>query len=225
VEPRESSPSRAGGVRARVVDDPSFRNVRLFEDGERLRPEQWGLAQPEEYGAWEKSPPDSATVCLVVCSDFGGLQRLATWNALAYRRGWHFSPVVLENAVGLVGPLVIPKETACFQCLLAREEANSNTAALKGATEIFAFEGQLIAAYHPSMATALGDVAAIELTKHYAYGWHSAAIGNTIEVNLLAATTRPRPILKAPNCPVCSSLRLRTRVELTREGEQRCRPR
>jgi molybdopterin-synthase adenylyltransferase len=210
------------GARPRVVDDPSFRNVRLFEDGEKLRAAQWGLAEPEEYGAWEKSPPDGSTVCLVVCSDFGGLQRLATWNALAYRRGWHFLPVVLQNAVGLVGPLVIPKETACFQCLLSREEANSDAAALGRATEIFAFEGQLIAAYHPSMATALGDVAAVELTKHYAYGWTSAAIGNAIEVNLLAATMRPRPILKAPNCPVCSPLRFGTRVELTREGiEQR----
>ncbi len=205
------------GARLRVVDDPNFRNVRFFENGERLLPERWGLAEPEAYDAWEKSPPDAPIVCLVVCSDFGGLQRLANWNALAYRRGWHFLPVVLQNAVGLVGPLLIPKETACFQCLLSREEANSSAAALKRATEIFAFEGQLIAAYHPSMATSLGDVAAIELTKHYAYGWPSAAIGNAIEVNLLAATTRPRPILKAPNCPVCSPLRFGTRVELTRE--------
>ena len=175
-----------------MVDDPNFRNVRFFENGERLLLERWGLAPPEAYDAWESSPPDASMVCLVVCSDFGGLQRLAGWNALAYRRGWHFLPVVLQNAVGLVGPLVIPKETACFQCLLSREEANSPTVAVKRATEMFAFEGQLVAAYHPSMATALGDVAAVELTKHYAYGWPSAAIGNAIEVNLLAATTQPR---------------------------------
>lgn len=206
------------GARPRVVDDPGFRNIRLFEGGEKLRPEQWGLAEPEPYGAWENSPPDAPTVCLVVCSDFGGLQRLATWNALAHSRGWHFLPVVLQNAVGLVGPLVIPKETPCFQCLLSREGANSATPALARAMEIFAFEGQLIAAYHPSMASALGDVAAVELTKQYAYGWPSAAIGNAIEVNMLAATMRPRPILKVPDCPVCSPLRARARVRLTREG-------
>ncbi|MGA2761273.1 MAG: TOMM precursor leader peptide-binding protein [Candidatus Cybelea sp.] len=209
------------GARLRVVDDPNFRNVRFFENGERLLLERWGLAPPEAYDAWESSPPDASMVCLVVCSDFGGLQRLAGWNALAYRRGWHFLPVVLQNAVGLVGPLVIPKETACFQCLLSREEANSPTVAVKRATEMFAFEGQLVAAYHPSMATALGDVAAVELTKHYAYGWPSAAIGNAIEVNLLAATMQPRPILKAPHCAVCSPLRMRTRVDFSRESIER----
>jgi thiazole/oxazole-forming peptide maturase SagC family component len=200
-----------------VVDEPTFRNVRFFDDGERLISQRWGLCAPEPFETWKDALPSGETTCLVVCSDFGGLQRLAEWNALAHGRGWHFLPVVLQNAVGLVGPLVIPGETACFQCLLVREEANSPSVAIKRATEVFAFEGQLIAAYHPSMASALGDVAAMELTKHYAYGWTSAAIGNAIEVNLLTATMQPRPILQAPNCPVCSPLNFRGRMGLLRD--------
>jgi bacteriocin biosynthesis cyclodehydratase domain-containing protein len=205
------------GARLQVVDHPGFRNVRFFDEGEHLIPELWRLPDPEPYEAWHASSMDVPSSCLVICSDFGGLQRLADWNALAYQRGWHFLPAVLQNAVGLVGPLVIPGETACFQCLLTREEANSAAVAIRRATEVFAFEGQLIAAYHPSMASAVGDVAAVELTKHYAYGWTSAAINNTIEVNLLAAATRTRPILKAPKCPVCSPLNARARFAALRD--------
>ena len=68
------------------------------------------------------------------------------------------------------------------------------------------------------MASALGDVAALELTKHYGYGWASAAVGNTIEMNLLAATMVSRPILKVPGCPVCSSLNSRGRLEILKEA-------
>jgi thiazole/oxazole-forming peptide maturase SagC family component len=212
---------RSIGARVRAIDHPGLRNMRLFRADERLIRDAWTALEPEAYDAWEESLPTGATVCLVVCSDFGGLQGLAEWNALAYARGWHFLPVVLQNAIGLVGPFVIPGETACFQCLLARENANLPDAAIKRATETFAFEGQLVAAYHPSMASALGDVAAIELTKQYGYGWPSTAIGNAIELNLLSASMRTRPIFKAPGCTVCSPLNLRGRLELSREALQR----
>ena len=207
------------GARARAIDHPGFRNVRFFDANERLDGDLWRLPDPTPYDVWHRSTPESVATCLVVCSDFGGLQRLADWNSLANGRGWHFLPVVLQNAVGLVGPLAIPGETACFQCLLSREEANSATVPIRRALERFAFEGQLVAAYHPSMASATGDVAAIELTKQYAYGWTSAAIDNVIEVNLLAASTVTRPVLKAPNCAVCSTLNSRGRFTPLRASQ------
>jgi bacteriocin biosynthesis cyclodehydratase domain-containing protein len=203
------------GARARAIDHPGFRNVRFFDQNERLDGDLWHLPDPEPYESWCRSALQPSS-CLVVCSDFGGLQRIAEWNALANRQGWHFLAVVLQNAVGFVGPLSIPGETACFQCLLSREEANSATVPMRRALERFAFEGQLVAAYHPSMASAAGDVAAMELTKHYAYGWTSAAVDNVIEINLLAASTVTRPILKAPNCPVCSTLNARGRYTPSR---------
>jgi bacteriocin biosynthesis cyclodehydratase domain-containing protein len=207
------------GARVRAIDHPGFRNVRFFDTDERLVGDLWRLPDPTPYDVWDSSTGETTASCLVVCSDFGGLQRLAEWNGLANRRGWHFLPAVLQNAVGLVGPLVIPGETACFQCLLSREEANSATVPIRRALESFAFEGQLVAAYHPSMASATGDVAAIELTKQYAYGWTSAAIDNVIEINLLAGSTVTRPILKVPNCRVCSTLNSRGRFTPLRASE------
>jgi bacteriocin biosynthesis cyclodehydratase domain-containing protein len=198
------------GVPCHVVDHPDLRNVRLFTADGRLRPDAWhGRPAPEAFDTWQATPPAGDLICLVACSDFGGLQALAEWNARTFRSGWHFLPVVLQNLVGIVGPLVMPGETACFQCLLARENANLPAAPMTRAVETAAFQGQSIAAYHPAMAATIGNVAALELTKHYGYGWASAAIGKTIEVNMMAATMRSRPILKVPGCPVCGPLSAR----------------
>jgi molybdopterin-synthase adenylyltransferase len=199
------------GAAVVAVDHPEFRNVRLFTADEQLISEAWGTLKPQPHTTWKASAGDrvSRMTCLVVCSDFGGLQQLADWNKYAYERGWSFLPVVLQNGIGLVGPFVFPDGTACFQCMLDREDANTQVSALRRAPQAFAFEGQSIAAYHPSMASALGDVAAIELTKHFRYGWTSAAVDNVIELNLLAASMKTRPILKSPSCEVCSPLNAR----------------
>lgn len=206
------------GARVRVIDHPRFRNVRLFGDSAESLRESWVTTDVEPFAAWDGSLPADLPVCLVACSDFGGSQTVAEWNAFAFAHGWDFLPVLLQNLLGLVGPFVVPGETACFQCLLLREDANAPPLANRRAVELFAFEGQSVAAYHPSMASMLGDLAALELMKHYAYGWPSSAIGNVIEVNPLGATMRPRPILKAPGCPVCSTLNLRGPLQLLEQG-------
>jgi molybdopterin-synthase adenylyltransferase len=205
------------GAAVVAVDHPEFRNVRLFTDDEQLISEAWGTLQPQPFLEWEATAGDNAnrTICLVVCSDFGGLGQLADWNEMAYKRGWSFLPVVLQNAIGFVGPFVFPGETACFQCMLDREDANAPVSALRRASEAFAFQGQPIAAYHPSMASALGDVAAFELTKQFRYGWSSAAVNNVIELNLLAASMKTHPILKTPHCAVCSPLNARGHVRFS----------
>ena len=132
------------GSKVRVIDFPELRNVRLFQNDDTVRPDAWGTVPPESYSGWEKAPPAGTSVCLVACSDFGGLQLFADWNSFAYSNGWSFLPVILQNLIGLVGPLVIPGETSCFQCLLAREYANAPEPASRRTAELFAFQGQSI---------------------------------------------------------------------------------
>src|ERR1700678_3534133 len=123
------------GARPRTIDHPEFRNVRMFDREGRLIPQLWGLPNPEAFDDWSNAAPPETQSCLIACSDFGGLQRLAEWNAFAYRQKRHFLPVVLQNAIGLVGPLTIPGETCCFECMLLREEALSPVATLRRAVE------------------------------------------------------------------------------------------
>jgi len=143
--------------------------------------------------------------CLIATSDFGGMQLMREWNQFCYEANIQFFPVVLQNAVGYVGPLIVPGETACFECLRARQNSHLADPEIQRATEYRAFEGQLVNGFHPSMASVLGDIAAFELTKFYGRvpRWR---VGTLIEVNLLIPSIVTRKVLKIPRCSVCSQL-------------------
>ncbi len=199
------------------VDHPELRNVRLFDLGGTLKPESWGSTAPESYDTWSATLDARTVSCLAVCSDFGGLQLLSAWNEIAYENGWTFLPVVLQDLIGFVGPLVVPGETACFECFLARRDSSATPSPHARAAEAHAFAGQSISAYHPSMASVLGDVAALELTKFFGSLWPSELVNRAIEVNLLAAKMESRRVLKIPRCRVCSPLNEREPLAVMKE--------
>ena len=158
------------------------------------------------YEKWVQSLKPESLDCLIATSDFGGLQLMRQWNEFCVQHGRHFLPVVLQDLIGYVGPLVIPGETACFECLRARQNANLEEASARRAAEHAAFEGQGIVGCHPAMASVLGDIAAIELTKFYGIRMPIWQVGTLIEVNLLAGRMTPRKVLKVPRCAVCGTL-------------------
>ena len=53
------------------------------------------------------------------------------------------------------------------------------------------------------MASILGDLAALELTKFYA-GVLRYKVGTLVEVSMLIPNLVTRKVLRAPRCPVCS---------------------
>jgi thiazole/oxazole-forming peptide maturase SagC family component len=113
--------------------------------------------------------------------------------------------------IGSVGPLVVPGDTACYECLRARENANLADPQLARASEAGAFQRRAVTGFHPSMASVLGDLAAIELTKFFGGGLPTR-VGRLIEVNLLATTLRTRKVLKVPRCQVCSPANRRSEI-------------
>ncbi|HWT06404.1 MAG TPA: TOMM precursor leader peptide-binding protein, partial [Xanthomonadales bacterium] len=199
------------------VDYPDLRNVRLFEQDGTLKRRFWGDPAPESYETWSASLGDRTIGCLVVCSDFGGLKLLSAWNDVAFKNGWTFLPVVLQDLIGFVGPLVVPGETACFECFLARRDSSAAPSLHARAAESHAFGGQSISAYHPSMTSVLGDVAAIELTKFFGNLWPSEVVNRTIEINLLAGKMESHRVLKIPRCRTCSPLNEREPIALLKE--------
>jgi hypothetical protein len=84
------------------------------------------------------------------------------------------------------------------------------------ASEHLAFEGQMVAGFHPSMASVLGDIAAIELSKFYGGWMRQRLAGTLLEVNLLNSRMTPHKILKVPRCRVCSPLNTRAPVNLNK---------
>ena len=206
----------AGLVNIDVIDIPLLRNLRLFDDCGNVDASKWPAGIPIRHETWITTVDEKAPVCLVATCDFGGQEPLREWNQLCVERNYHFLPVVLKDFVGYVGPLVIPGETACFECLRARQDSHLDDPQSRRPTEEAAFQGQPFIGFHPSMGSILGDIAAFELTKLYSHvvpSWH---VGTLIEVNLLATYLAARKILKVPRCQTCSVLTTRASVEFKR---------
>jgi molybdopterin-synthase adenylyltransferase len=196
-----------GAHNVEVVHYPLLCNLRLLDERGQLPSEEWPapLAPPREYKDWWEQLDPKSLGCLVATSDFGGLHLMRVWNEFCVRNKRHFLPVVLQDVIGYVGPLVVPGETACFECLRARQNSHMADPQTERAPELYSFEGQTVAGFHPSMASVLGDIAALELSRFYG-GWTPPrVVGTLIEVNLIAPELTARRVLKIPRCRVCSA--------------------
>jgi bacteriocin biosynthesis cyclodehydratase domain-containing protein len=196
-----------GVTNVELVDEPALRNVDLLDARGQWRPELWPelAAAPRPAEAWRVDAPSRQLTCVVATSDFGGQELLRPWNAFCVEHGLHFLPVLLQDMIGYLGPFVIPGETACLECLRARQNANLVDSSERRIAEQVAFEGQKVAAVHPAMVAILAETAAFELSRFYG-GLPEWNVGKMIEVNLFATTMSSRKVFKAPRCPVCSPL-------------------
>jgi molybdopterin-synthase adenylyltransferase len=194
-----------------VVDDPLLRNLRLFDDGGQMIAGEWPpfATPPLAFEEWAESTTGASLGCLVATSDFGSQQSMRQWNRFCVEHHRHFLPVVLQNLIGYVGPLVIPGETACFECLCARQNAHLEDPQTQRAVEEVAFEAQVVAGFHPVMASMLGDIAAFELARFYSGVLPVRNVGTLIEVSLLTPRLVAHRVLKIPRCTVCSPLHAR----------------
>lgn len=193
----------SGGDEFEVLDTPLLRNEALFDESGDLRHEVWGDAR---WSALENDLDPESLDVLVATSDTGAIEQLRVWNEFAVLHNLHFFPVLLQDLVGYVGPLVIPGQTPCFECVRLRQNAHLMDYRSRRSVESAFVQEQAVGGFHPSMASMLGDVAALELTKVYGLGNNLARYGTLIEVNLLGSEMKPHRVLKLPRCPVCSRL-------------------
>jgi bacteriocin biosynthesis cyclodehydratase domain-containing protein len=197
---------RASGAREfEVIDVPLLRYEGWFADGGELREDPWQGDAPRVQRDARDPDPDSLD-CVVATSDSGGLEQLRAWNEFCVLHNRQFFPVLLQDLVGYVGPMVQPGETPCFECLRSRQNAHMVDYGSRRAVESAFLHEQAVGGFHPSMASILGDIAALELTKHFGMATPLAKVGMVIEVNLLGSEMHSRRILKLPRCPVCSRL-------------------
>lgn len=193
-----------GYRRLKVIDHPHHRNGRLYNTG-GLKRDEWPTPMiPVE--TVQVSQDFDLGDCLIVTSDFGGQDTLCQWNKLCIDSRVHFMPVVLKNMIGQVGPFIIPGETPCYQCLFSRQLSHSSNAEAEQAIDREAFNGQIVAGFHPSMASTVGDISAFEITRFYGGALPPRKPGTWIEVDLLAGSMTERTVLKVPRCLACSPL-------------------
>jgi len=206
-----------GAARIQVVDFHILRNLRLYGDAGNLLPDEWVGPAPITYDAWVEGLDTEGIGCLVASSDFGGSHLLREWNEFCIENRVHFLPVILDRFIGSIGPLVIPGETPCYECLRVRENANMDAPELERAAESSAADRQAMTGFHPAMTKVLGELAAMELCKVYGGGLPSRS-GRLIEVNLLGPDISSRRVLKLPRCPVCSPTLKSSGVYIERES-------
>jgi thiazole/oxazole-forming peptide maturase SagC family component len=200
----------SGVTNVTVVDDPRLRNIPAFPPALGGRDALWPLSTSQAINAdaW-KARSVEARHWVVASCDFGDRRPIAEWNAFCVERRLRFLPIVLQNYVGYVGPLVFPGETACFDCLQSRYNAQiTNTEGVRAADELHV-DADDVFGFHPAMASSLGDVAAFELTKYTVRSLPSPRVATQLEVNLLSSRMTQRRILKVPRCETCSPLRTR----------------
>jgi len=194
-----------------VVDYHLLRNVSQFDESGELRSGGWSdaLRPPVPYRSWAGDVDPDELRFIVATSDFGSTPGLRQWNRYCVENHWGFFPAVLQDLVGYVGPLVIPGETACYECLRARQNSHMSDPAAQRAPETRGFEEQRFVGFHPAMAQTVGDLAAMELLKFHGQlpMWR---VGTMIEVNLMAPSLAVRKVLKIPRCAVCSPTQVRS---------------
>lgn len=195
-----------------VVDFPLLRSVRYFTASGALAASQWQGPPPVSHERLADSleGPD----CIVATSDFGGLALMRDWNSFCVDSGITFYPVVMQDLVGYAGPLVVPGETACFECFWARQGSNLEGSAALRESDSAAFQGQIVDPYLQPMATILANVAAFELLRHYSQAVPGHRCQSVLEIDLVGSAMDSRRLMRVPRCPVCGAQSRHGRVSL-----------
>lgn len=202
-----TSLAASGVTEVPVIDYEVLRNIHFFDEQGALLEHQWpaSLKRPLSYAEWAEGLDPQGLDCLVATSDFGGLHFMGPWNEFCVTHKRPFLPVVLDRMVGYLGPLVIPGETACYQCLRAREDSCTMDPVNHRITEPMAYHRQAVVGFHPAMAAVLGEMANLELTRIFGDAMVARA-GRLVRVDLLGSEMTSRRVLKIPRCPVCSPI-------------------
>jgi bacteriocin biosynthesis cyclodehydratase domain-containing protein len=149
----------------------------------------------------ERWDGDSRPDLAVVAPGADELDELDRWNRAANERDLRWLPVLpYDGRFAAVGPLIVPGESCCYECLLRRRAAN-----LEYGDHLPAIErAPLTARADLCFETFVASVAA-----HLVLRWIGGQDGSLPGV-LHALEARPtlalgaHDVLRVPRCPVCS---------------------
>jgi bacteriocin biosynthesis cyclodehydratase domain-containing protein len=156
-----------------------------------------GIGQAH-HGRWAPSGRLDVVVVAPAAHELGEVE---PWNRVANERGTRWLPVLPYNGrFAAVGPLIVPDESCCFECVLRRRGANLDYGDQFRRIE----QVPLAARADPAFEACAGALAA-----HLVLRWIGAQ-DHSLPGVLYTLEARPapavgeHPVLRVPRCPVCS---------------------
>ena len=201
-----------GWKNCHVLDEAKLRDPRFMDGNGKLLAGAWPaeLHSVESPQDWRDGIAPDSVDCMVACSDCGEIDALREWNRFCVEHKIRFFPLVLQNLIGHVGPFVLPGETACYECLYARQNSHLEDPGPQRTALALVTRGQSSTGFHVATGSLVGTIAACELIKFYSDAQPESNIGKLILVSLFDTRLEARKVLKVPRCSVCSPLHTRS---------------
>jgi bacteriocin biosynthesis cyclodehydratase domain-containing protein len=156
-----------------------------------------------------RSSGDAVGDLVVATSDLGCSDALLDVNRESVAAGRPFLPAWVVGSVGRIGPMVIPRETACLRCASVlgwHEDTSPLPDDATRANVPAPAAPQAVRGRWPSAHALVGHVTAAEAVKHLAGSPPSDVVGLAIRLDLRQFGGTVRRALKAPRCPDCSDV-------------------
>lgn len=165
-------------------------------------------------GSADISPMLDGTAAVLVCTDEPAIQ-LSDWvNVACFEAGIPWTSCGVQGALGFVGPSILPRQTACYNCFRSRRRATdwlydetlAYEQAVRTGTVITPDEwigssvnlGQL-----PAYARIVGNLAASEILRMIIGLPVPVTYGNWWRMDFVTWQVGLHPVLKLPRCPLC----------------------
>jgi len=132
--------------------------------------------------------------CALVCLDTPNPELIGAVNQTSLSNGWNFVPGQIESGVGLIGPTVVPHQSACYRCFALRREADLPVPR--------AIESSIAAAPAPLFAC-VGGLMALEAMRIISGLALPQTMGRVLKVDFFAPEMTWLRVLRLPNCPDC----------------------
>jgi len=154
--------------------------------------------------AWTKILPDCTLV--IVAQDAPDPLLYQRWNATALRHNVPWLLVTVDGLEGLVGPLFVPHQTACYVCFEMRLESNllhyeAYQRGKQAAARLRADYGVRFVGL-PGFVDVVAGFAATESVRLIATEYSFVA-GKIMRINFQGGVVEINEVLKLPRCPAC----------------------
>ena len=168
------------------------------------------IARRVEENEWDQMVASAQLV--VMTSDNMALADYERTNESCLRLGTPWTSARIDRQRGMIGPYIVPGQTACFACYELRVRANADHADDHAAMYRHWHELADCPPDWPLLPAAtrmLGEQLALDTLRVIGGQQLSAAYGKVLHVELDTQLSRAHEVLKLPRCPACSRARNR----------------
>jgi bacteriocin biosynthesis cyclodehydratase domain-containing protein len=141
---------------------------------------------------------------------------LQSWNRVSLALDIPWIHAALDGPFVLVGPVVVPRRTACFECFEARVTMNLREAASYQAYKRALVEGEIRYGplpVQPALAGLLASLTSLEAL-NFLLTRSGFTVGKALAIHLPTMEFTFNEVLRVPGCPACGSRAARDERQL-----------